>query len=65
MSEEINYDEAFTELRQIMSDMQNDEISVDELAGRVQRASELIRICNQKLRDTEGKISDIIEELGI
>jgi exodeoxyribonuclease VII small subunit len=65
MSEELNYDEAFNELRQIMSEMQNDEISVDELAGRVQRASVLIRICNQKLRDTENKIGEIIEELGL
>lgn len=61
----LSYDQAFAELQQIMQALQNDEISVDELAAKVQRASELIIQCNTKLRDTEKKVSEIIDELGL
>lgn len=60
-----NYDEAYDELQSIMSDLQDDEISVDELTIKVKRASELIKFCNQKLRSTESQISDIIKELDL
>ncbi len=60
-----SYDQAFAELQQIMQALQNDEISVDELAAKVQRASELIILCNTRLRDTEKKVSEIIDELGL
>lgn len=60
-----NYDEAYNELQAIMTDLQNDEISVDALTEKVKRASELIKYCNQKLRSTESQISDIIKELDL
>ncbi len=68
MSEEKEnptYDDAFAELEAIMNDLQNDEISVDELTAKVQRASFLITHCNQMLRNTEKQVSDIIKELGL
>ena len=60
-----NYEEAYEELQTIMQELQDDEISVDALADKVKRASELIKFCNQKLRNTESQISDIIKELDI
>jgi exodeoxyribonuclease VII small subunit len=61
----LSYEQAFTELENIMNDLQNDEISVDVLSEKVQRASFLITHCNQMLRKTEKKVSDIIKELDI
>lgn len=60
-----NYEEAYDELQQIMQDLQDDEISVDQLSVKVKRASELIKFCNQKLRSTESEIADIVKELDI
>ncbi len=60
---EINYTQAFDELQQIVSEMEDGQISVDELATKVKRASELIRICKNKLTTTEGDVQKILKEL--
>lgn len=64
MSEEIKYTEAYEELQDIVADIEEGEISVDELSKRVKRATELIRICKSKLTETEGDVNKILEELG-
>lgn len=63
MSEEINYTNAFEELQQIVSDIEDGEITVDELSAKVKRAAELIKICKQKLSATEGDVQQILKEL--
>ncbi len=63
MSEEINYTEAFEELQTIVANMEEGDISVDELAVQVKRASELIRICKRKLSETEENVNIILKEL--
>ena len=60
---EINYTQAFDELQEIVSEMEDGQISVDELAMKVKRASELIRICKNKLVATEGDVQKILKEL--
>lgn len=63
MSEEIKYTEAFEELQQIVQEIEEGEITVDELAVKVRRAAQLIRICRQKLTTTEENVNDILKEL--
>lgn len=63
MSEETNYTEAFEELQQIVADLEDGEISVDELAVKVKRASELIAFCKKKLTSTEEDVQQILKEL--
>lgn len=63
MEKEPNYTEAFEELQQIVADIEDGEISVDELSKRVKRASELIRICKGKLTSTEEDVNQILKEL--
>lgn len=63
MSEEIKYTDAFDELKQIVSDIEDGEISVDELSIKVKRASELIKLCKEKLTSTEEDVSQILKEL--
>jgi exodeoxyribonuclease VII small subunit len=57
------YQEAFTELQQIVNDMENGEISVDELSVKVKRAAVLIQFCKQKLNSTEEDVNTILQEL--
>lgn len=61
----ISYDDSFEELQKIMQDLQEDEISVDELSAKVKRAAELLKMCNQILRDTEKNVGDLIKDLGL
>lgn len=63
MEKEINYTAAFDELQQIVSDIEEGEISVDELSIKVKRASELIKICKNKLTATEEDVNQILKEL--
>ena len=62
---EINYTDAFDELQEIVSDMEDGQINVDELAQKVKRATELIRICKNKLTATEGDVQKILKELEV
>lgn len=59
----ITYTEAFEELQQIVTDMEEGEISVDELSEKVKRAATLIRICKEKLYHTETDVRQILDEL--
>lgn len=63
MSNEINYTQAFEELQQIVRDMEDGEITVDELSVKVKRATELIKICKKKLTTTEEDVNQILKEL--
>lgn len=51
--EKLSYESAFEELQSIVNAIDSESVSVDELATKVERASELIKFCSKKLRDTE------------
>jgi len=59
----LTYKEAFSELENILSKLENDELDVDELTENVKKASELIKFCKTKLFDTETEVEKIINEL--
>ena len=63
MSKKLKYTEAFDELQQIVVDIEDGEITVDELSIKVKRASELIKICKEKLTATEEDVNLILQEL--
>ncbi|MGB6151408.1 MAG: exodeoxyribonuclease VII small subunit [Pricia sp.] len=58
-----NYSEAFKELQEIVGEIEQGEISVDELSEKVKRASLLISICKNKLSTTEEDVNQILREL--
>jgi exodeoxyribonuclease VII small subunit len=63
MSKEPNYTEAFEELQEIVLEIEQGEISVDELSEKVKRAAVLIKICKAKLISTEEDVARILKEL--
>jgi exodeoxyribonuclease VII small subunit len=63
MNDTSNYAEAYEELQRIVSEIENGEISVDELSEKVKRATELIRICKLKLSTTEEDVNKILKDL--
>ncbi len=62
MNDKPNYTEAFEELQEIVSEIEQGEISVDELAAKVKRAALLIKICKDKLSTTEEDVNKILKE---
>ncbi len=63
MKDNPNYTEAFEELQSIVRDIEQGEITVDELSEKVKRAAMLIKICKQKLTTTEEDVSRILKEI--
>jgi exodeoxyribonuclease VII small subunit len=64
MTEKIlSYEEAYRELAEIAEAIQNESVSVDVLAQKVKRASELITYCQGKLRSTENEVNKIISQM--
>ena len=58
--ETITYTEAFDELQQIVQEMENADISVDELSDKIKRCTMLIKLCKDKLTKTEAEIAKIM-----
>lgn len=59
----MTYTAAFEELQEIVNEIEQGEISVDELSTKVKRASALIKICKTKLTTTEEDVQKILKEL--
>ena len=60
---EIKYTEAFEELQAIVREIEEGEISVDELSEKVKRAAYLIKVCKSRLSATEADVNKILREL--
>ena len=63
MENNLTYETAYAELQQIASEIENESVSVDILAEKVKRASELITFCQTKLRSTEQEVNNIIKQM--
>jgi exodeoxyribonuclease VII small subunit len=63
MEQNLTYEEAYAELKKIATEIENESVSVDVLAGKVKRASELITYCQGKLRSTEQEVNNIIKQM--
>lgn len=63
MSEELKYTDAFEELQTIVREIEEGEISIDDLSQKVKRAATLIKICKTKLSQTEEDVQAILREL--
>ena len=61
MTKKITYKEAFDELQNIALSLENDELEIDSLAEKIKRATELVNICKEKLREIESQVNSEIE----
>ncbi len=57
---DFSYDAAMQEIQNIVAELQNENVGVDALAEKVHRASELIKMCREKLRQTESDVKDAL-----
>ena len=65
LMETLSYEAAFNELQKISDEIESESVTIDVLAQRVKRASELIQFCQSKLRDTETEVGNIIKQMEI
>jgi exodeoxyribonuclease VII small subunit len=58
-----NYTQAIERLDEILEQIDQNQVPLDELAARVEEASELLKFCKDVLTKTEAKVSGVLEEL--
>ena len=63
MSQKMTYKEAFEELQEILSAIENEEVDVDDLSKKVSRAAVLLKVCSDKLKKTEADVEKILETI--
>ena len=59
--EKINYDTAVSEIEEILEKIEEGDLGVDELAEKVKRVSQLLKICRDRLQATEEQINKILD----
>jgi exodeoxyribonuclease VII small subunit len=52
-----------TELEQIISEIEADDVDVDVLATKVKRAAELVKLCRARLRSAEEEVRKVMAEI--
>ncbi|MGA1139533.1 MAG: exodeoxyribonuclease VII small subunit, partial [Ilumatobacteraceae bacterium] len=56
---DIGYEDAVTELEEILEALSDDDINVDELAERVKRATELVKVCRDRIAAARLEVKEI------
>jgi len=59
---DMKYEDALAKIEDIVGELEQKEVSIDELIKRVDFAKQLVDFCQDKLTKTEKEIEKIIEE---
>ena len=62
MSKKFSYDNAISELNEIIKAIQNEEVSLDKLAEMISRANELINLCKSRLREIDQQVEKLTDK---
>ena len=54
------YSQAMARLETIMSQIDDNELDIDQLADRIKEANEIIAFCNAKLTKAEAEIENLL-----
>lgn len=63
MAEEITYREALTELEDIVSAIEGEQVDVDDLAIKVKRSAELIRLCRGRIDAAAVEVEAVVQDM--
>ncbi len=62
-SSATSFSVAMQELESILERIDGDGIDIDQLAGELKRATELLEVCRSKIRKAEIEVNQIVEQL--
>lgn len=63
MADEITYGEALEELEEILAAIEEEQVDVDELAVKVKRSAELIRLCRTRIAAAAAEVETVVQEM--
>ena len=55
----VGYEQAVTELEEILDALSDDDIDVDHLAEQVKRATELVKVCRDRIAAARLEVKEI------
>jgi len=59
----LTYNDAVSEIEEILQQIENEELDVDDLSVKVKRVSALIKTCKDKLHKTEEEVEKILKDI--
>lgn len=59
---EMKYEKAVCELKEIVDKMERDELDIDQLSEQLKRAKVLVKLCKDKLTKTDEEIKKLLSE---
>jgi len=60
---EFSFNASMAEIEEILKTIEDGEPDIDKLTSKVKRASELIKLCQKKLRETEDEIDTVFKDI--
>ena len=61
MKKSPNYEEAVSQLEEIVQKMESGELDIDMMSTELKKAQQLIKLCKDKLTKTDEEIKKILE----
>ncbi len=61
--DELGYADALAELEEILDQLEDDDVDVDVLSSKVERAAVLIRLCRGRIRAAQLRVEEIVADL--
>lgn len=59
---EQTYETAMEELQSIITELQGEAVSIDDLSTKAKRAAQLIKECREKLRHTDQELKGLFDQ---
>jgi len=60
---EFSFNASMAEIEEILKTIEDGDPDIDKLAAKVKRASELIKLCQKKLTETEEEIETVFKDI--
>lgn len=61
--ETLSYEQAYSELRQIIDRLENSDVNIDVLTKEIERAESLLDCCNKRLSQVEVDVQELTKRL--
>ena len=64
MAKEEKFEDKIKELEQIINDLESDNIDLDDSIEKYTKAMNLVKYCDEKLKNAEEQVNKIVSENG-
>ncbi len=64
MAQDIKYAKAVERLDEIISQIESEDIDVDELSVKVKEAADLIKVCKARINKAEMEVKKVVEDFA-